>query len=81
MISSKVRRNTPKPRARAPKKIASKQTKTTEGNVGELGIKVLKEWFHWGMPLFKMMEAATVKEEWRVWFESCCGKSSEDTDT
>ena len=45
------------------KKKASKQTKTADGDVEELGIEVLKEWVHWDMPLFKIMEAATVKKE------------------
>lgn len=53
----------PKARARAPKRIASKQKKA-EGDAEELSIKVLKEWVDWDMPLFKIMEAATVKEEW-----------------
>ena len=53
---------TPRPRARAPKKGSAK--KTAEGEVEESGIEVLKEWVHWDMPLLKLMQVATIKEEW-----------------
>lgn len=57
---------TPKPRKSATKKGAkhAKQVKSAEGDNEEANIEVLKEWVDWELPLFKLMGAATVKEEW-----------------
>ena len=56
---------TAKPKARAaPKKGSAKQTKTAEAETEDPAIEVLKEWVHWDMPLLKLMQASTIKEEW-----------------
>ena len=57
--------DTPTPRGRVkatPKRIVLKQTRTKDNN--EVHIEPLKQWVDWSMPLFKLLRAATVKEEW-----------------
>lgn len=43
-----------------PKRTAVRQARTE----GDNEIPVLTEWIDWDMPLFKLLQAATVKEEW-----------------
>ncbi|RPB21898.1 hypothetical protein L211DRAFT_851116 [Terfezia boudieri ATCC MYA-4762] len=60
---------TSKAKGKAPlKKAASKQQRTNDEAEDQLGgvIECLKKWSDWKMPLFKVMETATVKEEWQV---------------
>lgn len=49
----------------APRKIILRQARTEgDDEPGQVGVEVLKEWNDWDMPLFKLLQAATVKEEW-----------------